>query len=66
MPDLIRIIICKILFGKEDGMEMIAMLWAQKIMYGTKTYDQVPRLLKDQVKEVLIESGCEELIIKEE
>lgn len=47
-------------------MEMIAMLWAQKIMYGTRTYDQVPRLLKDQVKEVLVESGCEELIPKEE
>ena len=35
-------------------------------MYGKKTYDQVPRLLKDQVKEVLIENGCEELITKEE
>ena len=41
---------------------MMAMLWAQKIMYGKKTFADVPRLLKEQVKEVLIESGCEELI----
>lgn len=29
---------------------MMAMLWAQQIMLGKKTYDQVPRLLKDKVK----------------
>ena len=34
---------------------MMAMLWAQKIILGKKTYAQVPRLLKDQVKEILIE-----------
>ena len=45
---------------------MIAMLWAQKIMYGKKTFAQVPRLLKEQVREILIESGCEDLIIEEE
>lgn len=41
---------------------MMAMLWAQKIMLGKKTYKDVPALLKDQVKEILIESGMEELI----
>ena len=41
---------------------MMAMLWAQKIMLGKKTFAEVPRLLKDQVKEILIESGMEELI----
>lgn len=45
---------------------MIAMLWAQKIMYGKKTFAQVPRLLKEQVREILIESGCEDLIVEEE
>lgn len=50
-----------IVFGKE-GTDMIAMLWAQRIMYGKKTYNDVPRLLKEQVKEILIESGMEELI----
>lgn len=41
---------------------MMAMLWAQKIMLGKKTFSDVPRLLKDQVREILIESGMEELI----
>ena len=40
----------------------MAMLWAQQIMLGKKTYSQVPRLLKAQVKEILIDSGCEELV----
>lgn len=54
-------IIFRILCGKE-GEIMMAMLWAQKIMLGKKTYDQVPRLLKEQVKEILVESGLEELV----
>ena len=41
---------------------MMAMLWAQQIMLGKKTYGQVPRLLKEKVKEKLIDSGCEELV----
>ena len=45
---------------------MMAMLWAQKIMYGKRTFAQVPRLLKDQVREILIESGMEELIIEDD
>lgn len=46
--------------GKEE--DMMAMLWAQQIMLGKKTYAQVPRLLKDKVREVLIDSGCEDLV----
>lgn len=41
---------------------MMAMLWAQQIMLGKKTYAQVPAKLKEQVKEILIDSGCEDLI----
>lgn len=41
---------------------MMAMIWAQQIMLGKKTYAQVPRLLKGKVKEILIDSGCEELV----
>lgn len=41
---------------------MIDMLWTQKIMLGKKTYDEVPRLLKEQVKELLIKEGYENLI----
>lgn len=39
-----------------------AMLWAQQIMLGKKTFAQVPKLLKEKVKEILIDSGMEELV----
>lgn len=42
--------------------DMMAMIWAQQIMLEKKTYAQVPRLLKDKVKEILIDSGCEDLV----
>lgn len=51
---------------------MMAMLWAQKIMCAeTKDealalYKRVPRLLKERVTEILVESGCEDLIKEEE
>lgn len=50
-----------ILLQNDGGKEMMAMLWAQQIMLGKKTYEQVPRLLKEQVKEILTDSGMEEL-----
>lgn len=56
-------LIYRILFGK-GGEDMMAMLWAQQIMLGKKTYAQVPRLLKEKVKEILIDSGCEELVVE--
>lgn len=43
---------------------MIAMLWANQIMMGKKTFAQVPRLLKDKVRELLIDAGCEDLIVE--
>ena len=46
--------------GKDE--DMMAMIWAQQIMLGKKTFVQVPRLLKEKVKEILIDSGCEDLI----
>lgn len=49
------------MFG-QGGETMMAMLWAQQIMLGKKTYAKVPKLLKEQVKEILIDSGCEELV----
>ena len=49
----------------KDGIAMMAMLWAQQIMLGKKTYSQVPRLLKDKVKEILIDSGVGELVTEE-
>lgn len=40
---------------------MIAMLWTQKIIVGKKIYNEVPRLLKEQVRELLIKEGYENL-----
>ena len=56
-----RRLIFRLLFGKESE-AMMAMLWAQQIMLGKKTFAQVPRLLKEQVKEILIDSGMEHLV----
>ena len=61
LNEVVRRLLYKILFGK-GGEYMMAMLWAQQIMLGKKTYEQVPRLLKAKVKEILIDSGCEELV----
>ena len=47
---------------------MIVILWAQKIMSAETLedahdlYNRVPRLLKEKVKQTLIESGMEKLI----
>lgn len=63
----IRSLLCMILFGK-GGETMMAMLWAQRIMSADTIeearalYARVPRLLKDQVDEILRESGMEHLI----
>ena len=49
-----------VMSGKDE--DMMAMLWAQQIMLGKKTFAQVPRLLKEKVREVLIDSGCKDLV----
>lgn len=49
------------LFFRKEADTMMAMLWAQKIILGKKTFADVPRLLKEQVRDILIESGLEEL-----
>lgn len=43
---------------------MLAMLWAIQIINGKKTFSQVPAKLKEQVREILIDAGCEDLIIE--
>lgn len=63
MRDVIRRLIIRIFLGK-GGEYMMAMLWAQMILLGKKTFSQVPRLLKDDVKEILIDSGKEELVVE--
>lgn len=61
MRDLMILLLFHVIVGKE-GEEMMAMLWAQQIMLGKKTFAQVPKLLKEKVKEILIDSGMEELV----
>lgn len=53
-----------LLFLSREEKEMMAMLWTQQILLGKKTYAQVPRLLKEQVRELLIDSGYEELAVE--
>lgn len=40
---------------------MMAMLWANQIMLGRKTFADVPRLLKEKVKQILTDAGYGEL-----
>lgn len=63
MSNLITSLLFRIFFGKE-GETMMAMLWCQQIILGKKTFAQVPAKLKEQVRELLIDSGCEDLIIE--
>ena len=41
---------------------MLAKLWASEVMNGNKTFEQVPRLLKDKVRDILIEENRQDLI----
>lgn len=50
-----------ILFLNRKDDIMMAMLWAQQIMLGKKEFKDVPRLLKESVKEILVDSGMGEL-----
>lgn len=44
---------------------MMAYLYAQAIMQGKRTYSSVPAKLKEQVKQILIDSGCEDLVTED-
>lgn len=54
-------ILLTILLGK-GGDDMMAMLYVTQILAGKKTYAQVPPKLKGQVRDLLIDCGCEDLI----
>ena len=51
----------KWIFGKE-GITMMAMFFAQRVILGKTTFEQVPKALKKGVAEVLIDSGLPELV----
>lgn len=61
MLNRIRLII-DILKG---GDTMMAMFFAQRVILGKTPFSKVPAKLKDAVKEILIESGLEDLAVEE-
>lgn len=49
----------------KGDVEMMAMFYAQRIILGKFEFKNVPQKLKPQVREILIESGLEELATEE-
>lgn len=45
----------------EKGVEAVAVVYATLIVKGVKTFADVPVMLKEQVKEILIALDCAEL-----
>lgn len=49
-----------------NGGELVmAMFFAQRVILGKTEFKDVPAKLKDQVKELLIDAGLEDLVIEE-
>ena len=62
---MMRSLLWRFFYFFEGGEGMMALLLAQQIMRGKLTYPEVPEFFKPQVKEILIDSGAEALIIEE-
>ena len=60
----IELFAIKILLVK-DWCIMMAMFFAQRVILGKTTFEQVPNALKKGVAEVLIDSGLPELVPEE-
>lgn len=45
--------------NQEGEISLVAMLWTNQIIQGKRTFHQVPKQLKDQVRQLLTESGFE-------
>lgn len=50
-----------LMLAEKGGECMMAMFFAQRVILGKTAYKDVPAKLKEQVKELLIESGLPEL-----
>ena len=49
-----------------NGGELVmAMFFAQRVILGNTEFKDVPAKLKDQVKELLIDAGLEDLVVEE-
>ena len=62
--DILAHFLCKVVFVKNVAFS-IAMLFAHHIMFGKKTFAEVPAKLKSKVRELLIDSGCEDLVTED-
>ena len=54
-----------VLLYLKGGDLMIAMFLAQRIVIGKLEFKQVPKVLKDRVKEILEESGLGDLAVED-
>lgn len=61
---MIRRILFWLLLRTEGGDTMVAMFFAQRIIFGITEYKVVPATLREQVDAILTESGVEFLIEK--
>ena len=52
-----------LIFFRKEVKEM-AVVYATLIIKGKKTFSQVPATLKEQVRQILIDLDCEDLIIE--
>ena len=52
-----------LIFFRKEVKEM-AVVYATLIIKGKKTFAQVPATLKEQVRQILIDLDCEDLIIE--
>lgn len=60
-----RFVILLLVKLSKGGDIMMAMFFAQRVILGKTTFDQVPKALKKGVAEVLIDSGLPELVPSE-
>ena len=64
MRTLILMFFFYMFFNLEGGEEDMAMCYVTCIVAGARTYKQVPKFLKDKVKELLISMELEELVVE--
>ena len=64
MLNWIRHLLYKFITKGDDV--MMAMLFAQRVILGKTKFEEVPRTLKQQVADILVESGLGELVTEEE
>lgn len=54
---MIRVYLAYVLFCLKGGDTMMAMFFAQRVILGKTKYTDVPAKLKEETKEILVDSG---------